>query len=221
MRTAVIIPAFNEAETVGTVVDVAKASAGVDEVIVVDDRSTDGTPDVAEAHGARVVRIDEKGKGQAMAAGVAATDAEIILFLDADLVGLRTDHVERLVRAVEAGAGMACGLFDRGPRLNPLFLHVLPILTGERALRRELFESLSPDDIAGYKIEAALNARVAECGLHVDSFVCDGMWHRTKEEKFSSPVEGFARKTAMLTVAMYSYLSYGVRRRLRRYAASP
>lgn len=221
MPTAAIIPAFNEAETVGSVVDIARAAANVDDVLVVDDRSTDGTPDVAAQHGARVLRIAEKGKGQAMAAGVAATTADVVVFLDADLVGLRPDHVERLVCEVtEGGAGMACGLFDRGPLLNPLFLKVLPVLTGERALRRELFESLDREEITGYRIEAALNARAAEEGLPVTTFVCDGMWHRTKEEKFSNPVEGYARKIGMLLVAMWSYFSYWFRhrvvRRLRR-----
>ena len=67
------------------------------------------------AHGAQVVAEPLTGKGEAMRAGVDATDAEVIVFLDADLVGLRPDHVDALVRAVRDGAGMACGLFDRGP----------------------------------------------------------------------------------------------------------
>lgn len=217
MATA-IIPAYNEAATVGAVVDVARSSPHVDEVIVVDDRSTDGTAEVAAAHGAKVLRIEERGKGEALAAGVAATDAGVLLFLDADLIGLRREHINRLVTGVtERGAAMACGLFDRGP-LNPIFLHVLPILTGERAVRRDLFASLDPEEIRGYKIEAALNARAAEAGLRAEAFVCDGMWHRTKEEKFGNPVEGFLRKVAMLLVAMFSYVNFWVRRRVARRA---
>lgn len=215
MDVAAVIPAFNEAATIGEVVDVARAAGQVDEVVVVDNASSDETAAVAEQHGARVLRIDAHGKGDAMAAGVAATDADVVVFLDADLVGLRPDHVDRLVATVvEGGAGMACGLFDRGPRWNRVFLHWLPILTGERALRRELFESLDPEEIRGYRIEAALNSRAAEAGLRVESFVLDGMWHRTKEEKFSTPVEGYVRKVAMLAVAMWSYAAYWVRRRL-------
>ena len=93
------------------------------------------------------------GKGEAMRAGVAAVDrADVIVFLDADLVGLRPKHVDRLVRDVTGrGADMACGLFDRGPLANPIFLRHLPVLTGQRAVRRELFELLDDADVRGYR----------------------------------------------------------------------
>lgn len=217
MRSATaVIPALNEGATVGAVVAAAVASPLVDEVIVADNRSTDDTKAQAEAAGARVVICERGGKGEAMAAGVAATDAEVIVFLDADLLGLRPYHVDRLVRTVTSGgAAMACGLFDRGPLLNPLFLHVLPILTGERALLRELVTSLDPREITGFQVEAALNARAGELGLPVAAFICSGMWHRTKEEKFATPLQGFLAKLGMLFTAVRSYAGFWLRRRAR------
>lgn len=216
MKTAAVIAAWNEAPTIADVVGVARASVLVDEVIVVDGRSSDDTIARAEAAGARVITQPKGGKGEAMAAGVAATDADVVVFLDADLTGLRPHHVDRLVRTVTAGgAVMACGLFDRGPGMNRLFLHLLPILTGERALRRELFASLAPEDLAGYRVEAALNTRAGELGLPVAAFVCQGMWHRTKEEKYVTPVQGRLAKVRMLAVAMGGYAGYWMRRRLR------
>jgi glycosyltransferase involved in cell wall biosynthesis len=217
VRAAVVIPAYNEAETVGGVVDVARQAERVAEVIVVDNASTDATAEAARGAGARVVACDEPGKGQAMAAGVAATDAEVIVFLDADLVGLLPSHVDRLAATVLDGrAGMACGLFDRGPVLNPVFLHGLPILTGQRALGRELFERLHDTHQRGYKVEAALNSLAAELELRVESFVCDGLWHRTKEEKYPSAVEGFLRKQGMLLTAVAVYVGYRLNRARRR-----
>ena len=217
MRVAAVIPAFNEAPTIGRVVDVAVAAGSLDEVVVVDNASSDETAGIAGAHGARVVRCDDKGKGQAMAMGVAATDAQIIVFLDGDLVGLRADHVDRLVGALDLdGTGMVMGLFDRGPVQNRIFLKGLPILTGQRALWRELFEALDPEDYKGYKVEAALNSLCAELGVPTTAFVCDGLWHRTKEEKFDSNMGGFARKMAMLLTATWSYASYRLRRLGRR-----
>lgn len=215
---AAVIPAHNEAPTIADVVTVARACPLVDEVIVVDNRSTDGTADAARRAGARVVTCTEKGKGQAMRAGVAATSADIVLFLDGDLLHLGPGHVERLVRPVLDGtAGMTLGLFDRGPELNPIFLRALPRLTGQRAMRRELFESLDLDDIRGYRVEAALNSRADELGLPVDAFVCAGLWHRTKEEKdVDGRLAGTARKVAMLATAVWSYLSYQVLRPFRR-----
>lgn len=140
-----------------------------------------------------------------MGAGVEATDAAVIVFLDADLIGLRPDHVDGLAHPVlEGTAGMVCGLFDRG-WLNPVFLHALPILTGERALHRRLFESLDPDEAHGYRVEAALNSRCSELNIPTLAFVCDGLWHRTKERKYPNAAEGFARKALMLSSAASVY----------------
>lgn len=215
-RTAAIIPAWNEATTIGAVVFAALDAGSVDVVVVVDNASTDATAAVAAAHGARVVREPTPGKGQAMRAGVAAVpDADVIVFLDADLVGLRPDHIDGLVAAVRSGsADMACGLFDRGPVANPIFLASLPVLTGQRALRRALFDQLDDADVAGYRVEAALNSLVAQQGLVRRDEVLDGLWHRTKEEKLANPVVGFATKLAMLGTACWSYLRFALSRRI-------
>ncbi len=217
-RAAAVIPAHNEEPTVGEVVAVCRKAESVDDVIVVDNASTDGTAGAARAAGARVVHCGTPGKGQAMRAGVEATDAEVILFFDADLLRLRTDHVDRLVRPVKHGsAAMTLGLFDRGPELNPLFINALPRLTGQRAVRRDLFESLDPEDIKGYKVEAALNARADELDAEIAGFICEGLWHRTKEEKANDGAAyGTARKLGMLATAVWSYASYRVVRPLRR-----
>jgi glycosyltransferase involved in cell wall biosynthesis len=216
-RTAAIIPARNEAATIGAVVFAALDARLVDEVIVVDNASTDATAAEAAAHGARVVAEPVPGKGQAMRAGVASVDqdADVVVFLDADLVGLRPDHVDALVARVRSGeAAMACGLFDRGPVANPIFLASLPVLTGQRALRRELFDALDAADIAGYRVEAALNSLVAQRNLVRHDEVLDGLWHRTKEEKLANPVRGHATKLAMLATACWSYLRFAIARRV-------
>jgi glycosyltransferase involved in cell wall biosynthesis len=212
---AAVIPAWNEASTVGAVVYAALDAARVDEVIVVDNASTDETAAVAAAHGARVVHEPTPGKGQALRTGVAATDAAVLVFLDADLVGLRHEHVDELVGLVLDGrADMACGLFDRGPVANPIFLEGLPVLTGQRVLRRELFEQLAEDDIRGYRVEAALNSLVAHHEMRRADRVLPGLWHRTKEEKLANPVVGFVTKLLMLASACWGYLRFAASRRL-------
>lgn len=209
-RVAAVIPARNEEQTVGDVVAAAHGARLVDEVIVVDNASTDATAEVAAAAGARVVSERVPGKGEAMRTGVGATQAELIVFLDADLLGLVPHHVDSLVEAVLDGAGMSCGLFDRGPVLNPVFVHVLPTLTGERALHRELFEALTPDFVHGYRIEAGLNSLAKERGLPVVRFVCPGLWHRPKEKKLG-PLRGFAAKVSMLLTAVAAYVLWRIR----------
>jgi glycosyltransferase involved in cell wall biosynthesis len=213
---AAVIPAWNEAKTVGAVVYAALDARLVDDVVVVDNASTDTTAAVALAHGARVVVEPAQGKGEAMRTGVAAAPhADVIVFLDADLVGLRAEHVDDLVGAVVHGkAAMACGLFDRGPVVNRVFLHLLPVLTGQRAMRRELFDQLVAADLHGYRVEAALNSLVALTGLSRRDWVMNGLWHRTKEEKLASPVLGHATKVAMLASACWSYVRFGLARRV-------
>lgn len=147
-----------------------------------------------------------------MLAGARASGARVLVFLDADLTGLRPDHVDRLAGTVLRGeAAMAIGLFDRGPLLNPLFLRVLPRLAGERALPRDLLLSLDPADARGYRIEAALNSHVARQRGVVRVFVLDGTFHRTKEQKESSAVVGLVRKIGMLSLAMWEFLAYRLR----------
>lgn len=217
MQAAVIIPAHNESPTIGGVVDAAIRAGSVHEVVVVDNGSDDLTAEIARQHGARVVACPDRGKGQAMRAGVAATDAEVICFLDGDLLNLRPEHVDRLVGPVlRCEAGMTLGLFDRGSELNPIFLNALPRLTGQRAMRRTLFESIDPKDIKGFKVEAALNARADDLGLVRRAFICEGLWHRTKEEKdHIAPALGTARKVGMLLTAVWSYASYALIRPIR------
>lgn len=216
MKVAAVIPARDEAATVGEVVDAARDASLVDQIVVVDNGSADDTALVARQHGAEVVDAPAGGKGEAMRAGVDATAAELIVFLDADLVGLTPGAVDRLVRQVRDGdAAMACGLFDRGPRWNPLFLKVLPVLTGQRALHRSLFDQLGPRDIRGYRVEAALNRLVACHGLPRRDDVVPGLWHRMKEQKSPNAVVGVARKVVMFSSVGWAYVRPGFARRHR------
>ena len=85
-RVAAVVPAHNEALRIAGTVRALLAISGVDEVIVVDDGSGDVTGELAARAGARVVRLPRnEGKGGALAAGVAATEAPILLLADADL----------------------------------------------------------------------------------------------------------------------------------------
>lgn len=211
MTTTAIVPARNEAATVAAVVRTAWASPLVDDVVVVDGASVDDTGRLATEAGARVVTAEVPGKGEAMLTGLAATDAEILVFLDGDLTGLMPHHVDRLVRAVRSGALMACGLFDRGPLINTVWLHLAPILTGERALRREVLESLDLTDVTGYRVEAALNCRARDLGGPTAAFVCRGMFHARKEEKYPTPLQGSVAKLAMFRTAYSSFVRYRLR----------
>ena len=85
MRVAVIIPVFNEAASLPLVLGDLPRDL-VDRVIVVDNASTDGSAEVARAHGAEVVHQAKRGYGAACLAGIAAlrTDDDLVVFLDGD-----------------------------------------------------------------------------------------------------------------------------------------
>ncbi|WP_216317815.1 glycosyltransferase family 2 protein [Deinococcus aestuarii] len=135
-RVAVVIPAFNEEDTVGGVVQVAREFTP--EVVVASDGSSDGTPQAARGAGARVVELHENaGKGPALKAALEATEAEFVVMLDADLIGLTREHLEVLLRPVLAGElDMAIGVFEGGGFVTDWGNKLTPHLSGQRACRR-------------------------------------------------------------------------------------
>ena len=94
MKVSVIIPALNEAESIGAVVQSMPWSE-IAECIVVDNGSTDATAEIARAAGARVIAAP-RGYGAAMSAGVKAAVGEVLVFLDGD----GADPVEAMAQIV-------------------------------------------------------------------------------------------------------------------------
>lgn len=185
-----IIPAFNEEKTVGSVVRAALAVPDVGEVIVVDDGSEDRTSVVAEAAGARVLRLGRNmGKGAAMMHGVRASRGDPVVFLDADLIGLRPEHVQALVEPVVSGrADMALGVFEGGRAATDFAQTVAPFLSGQRAVRREVLHKLSDIELTRFGVEIALTRYARTTGLRVVEVPLKGVTHLMKEEKL-----GFAK----------------------------
>lgn len=97
---SVVIPALNEAQTIVSLIGFALRSHQVSEVIVIDDGSIDGTPELAEAAGATVLRSTMLGKGASMKDGMRAAKTEIIVYLDGDLSGLEEHLIERLAAPI-------------------------------------------------------------------------------------------------------------------------
>jgi glycosyltransferase involved in cell wall biosynthesis len=180
-----VIPARDEASTVAAVVVAAKGCSYVREVIVVDDGSVDDTAAQASAAGAKVVDHHPGGsKGRAMEVGVEASDAGAILFVDADLTGLSSAHLDDICRPfLEGRAVMSIGTFDYGRRWNWLVLR-FPPTTGERIVPRWVFDAVPPHKRHGYTIEVMLNEVIAEGHLPTTARVMKGVFHRTKREKF-------------------------------------
>jgi len=196
---SVCIPARNEAPTVGQVVGELRRQLVdrvglVDEVVVVDDHSTDRTAAVAAQAGARVVAAADvlpevaggHGKGEAMWRSVHAARGDLIVWCDADVTDFGSWFVSGLVGPLLTDPGIAFvkGFYDRPlitgvgggrvtelvarPLLATLFPHLASIrqpLSGEYAGRRSLLERLP--FVRGYGVDFGLLIDVAaSVGVH-------------------------------------------------------
>jgi glycosyltransferase involved in cell wall biosynthesis len=134
---SVVIPCLNEAgtieECVGRAVTVLEEHAIEGEVVVADNGSDDGSPDLATAAGARVVLEPRRGYGSAYLAGFAAARGRYVVMADADLT-YDFNEIPNFVRELEAGADLVMG--DRMDNIHPgamPWLHRYvgnPVLTG-------------------------------------------------------------------------------------------
>ncbi len=96
-KVTVVIPVLNESRTIVEVVRFARADRLVGEVLVIDDGSIDGTPELAEQAGARVVTSALMGKGESMEEGWQHARHDLLVYLDGDLTGLRKGLIRTLV----------------------------------------------------------------------------------------------------------------------------
>jgi polyisoprenyl-phosphate glycosyltransferase len=181
-----LVPAFNEETTVAGVVKPLADSGLFEEIVVVDDGSTDRTAQVAAAAGARVLQpAHNLGKGGAMLFGIAnaCEHDEVVAFFDADLYGLRPEHAHRLAEGIAKGYDQVCGLRDWGPVQNVIQLGYGPVVTGERMVRRWVLDALPQDCWDGYVIETAMNDVVDRQGGRTAIVFLPGVTLRTKLHK--------------------------------------
>lgn len=195
MKVAAIVPAYNEATRIERVLGVLTQCPALHEIIVVNDGSLDDTATVAlqfaqrqktpEAPAVRVINLPvNRGKGGAMFAGATATDADVIIFFDADLIGLKPEHVERILKPVlEGEAAMSIGVF-RGGRLSTDMAQILvPYISGQRALLRDLFTEIPGIERTRSGVEIALTLHFRRNRYPVAMVTVEGVTHTMKEEK--------------------------------------
>ena len=121
-KVSVIIPAFNEQRSIKKVIKLVKNYEKVDEIIVVDNNSTDDTALLAEGEGAKVVFCKQQGKGYAMEMGLNEAKNEIVVFIDADINNYSKDVIEKLAEPIiNEEADFVKSLFERtGGRVTEL-----------------------------------------------------------------------------------------------------
>jgi glycosyltransferase involved in cell wall biosynthesis len=207
MRVSVIIPTRNEAAALTHVL--ADLPAGlVDEVLVVDSNSTDGTPEVAARMGARVIAEPRRGYGQACLTGIEHTNSpDVIVFLDGDYSDRPAELPTLLAPIVEGRADIAMGSRLAGPRArrgmawhaafgNRLAAFLINLLFGQhitdlgpfRAARADVLRQLALEETTyGWAVEMIVKGvlhgyRVVEVPVSYHS--------RIGESKISGTVRG-------------------------------
>lgn len=184
-NVSVIIPAYNEAKTIGNVVATALSHPNVFEVIVVDDGSFDGTAVVAASQGATIVRHhSNRGKAQAMETGVSRSSKNILFFIDADVIGLTHSAMSEAIEAVQSySVDMYVLVVDRGRMVPDAIQKYLPLLGGIRVMRRYIW-FLVPENFKRYfQIELALNYFTRQIYASTCWRVIPHFTHRIKETK--------------------------------------
>ena len=173
MKISCIIPAFNEGSTIIDVIKSVKKVKVINEIIVVDDGSTDNTYKNAKSEGVKVIRhTQNKGKGVAIKNGVRMSSGEILIFLDADILNLNYNKISKMLELFESNkVDVVIGYYRFNcyqtftelaykPLITLLFPEVNLLikkghLSGERAFRREVLERINLKK--GFDLEVAMN----------------------------------------------------------------
>jgi len=185
---AAILPAYNEAETIGVVLEVLCRVEALNEIIVVDDGSKDATADIVRTYTGQDKRVrliqheSNRGKGQAIFSAWRSTQAPYLILLDSDLMNLTPAHIQALIAPVLTNkADMTLGLF-LGGRLPTDFAHwASPWLTGQRGLSADVLKYVMEEAAAGYGFEVALTIAASQNGYRTRIVPLKGVWHPPSE----------------------------------------
>lgn len=212
-KVVTVIPAYNEEGRVGKVVKAVVDSGLVDLAVVVDDGSSDATAKEAKESGATVLKLEKnRGKAHALEAALKNFDAEIYLFIDADLINLKKEHLAKLLEPLsDPSVGMVLGRLSKG-RLATNISHTLtPGITGQRAVKKELAKKMPEIGRYGFGVELFLNDFCRLNGYRLVYVELEGLSQHLKEEK-AGLVRGF-----MFRLKMYKdILKYLVEKTFKR-----
>ncbi|MCF7890442.1 glycosyltransferase family 2 protein [Candidatus Bipolaricaulota bacterium] len=187
MKVSVIVPAYNEAGRIKSVLEAIKGADLVNHIIVVDDGSTDQTAEKVRksGEGVELIELDQNmGKASALSRGVESAPDRTLMFLDADLKGLKSEHVDEMIRAYhEDDVDMVIGVFHKGRLNTDLSQKISPHLSGQRILSKDIWKKLDRSKAEEFGVEMALTKLSLAENLSTTKVKLTGVTHVMKEEK--------------------------------------
>lgn len=190
-KISCVVPAFNEEDNISMVLNVLEKIKWLDEVIVVDDGSTDRTSKIASSYKNPKIHLiglkKNKGKGRAIAEGVRASRSDLLIFLDADLIGLKEAHLLELVSPIvfSKTADLTLGVFAIS-KLNKnagtkIANRALPWISGQRAIYKKNLPSFKKLSNSRFGVDLLITKNVHKDRIKVVKL--DGLHQNSKEQK--------------------------------------
>jgi len=223
VTVGVVIPAFNEAQNLSRVLNTVRMVSKISRIIVVDDGSTDATIQIADWHAERDGRVlsislpENRGKAHAMLEGVQALSTDLVIFLDADLIGLQTFHITKLYTPmIDGSCKMTIAAFTHGGLLTDASHRVFPNFTGQRCLWRvDAEQALIPLANTRYGVEMGLTIHAKDNNWQVEKIIWPGVTHCMKEKK-RMVAAGLSSRMQMYRQIIYVLSGNKSGKRLRR-----
>jgi glycosyltransferase involved in cell wall biosynthesis len=192
LKISLVIPTWNEAPRIGKVLDVVCTYPFFNEIIIVDDGSTDNTKEVLSPylqkykHLKLITHTHNLGKTDAVRTGIKQADGPIVALVDGDLVGLNHENLNKMLYYV-ANGDYAMTILDRaGDRQSPIGIFssiISRILGGERAFWKSDFEKMKFKDGDGYNLEVIMNQYYFECNKRVRTIYCPNLFNAFQFKK--------------------------------------
>ena len=187
MKVSVIVPAYNEADRIESVLTAINNADLVNHIIVVDDGSTDKTTEKVREGKVDVELISLKkntGKANALSRGVDLAPDRTLMFLDADLIGLKPEHVDDMIKTYHQNdLDMVIGVFHKGRINTDLSQKISPHLSGQRILSVDTWDKLDKSKAEEFGVEMALTKLSLAENLSTTKVKLTGVTHVMKEEK--------------------------------------
>ncbi len=203
-KISLVIPAYNEEATIAAVIDDFKTQESLDEIIIVDNNSSDNTSAIAKDHGARVILETKQGYGNALIAGMDQANGDVLILSEAD-GSFRSSDIDKFLAYIE-DAGMVVGtrttkqMVDQAARMNFIirmanvlwakFLQMLWFFTNEtrftdvgctyRAIWKDTYKKIRPGlkaagpDFSPEMMAEALQQKVKVVEIPVKYFQREG-----------------------------------------------